>query len=31
MESIEKIESEYSEHDKAMIATVRENDKARGF
>ena len=31
MESIEKIESEFSEHDKAMVATVSGNDKARGF
>ena len=31
MESIEKAESEYSEHDKAMIASVRGNNKVRGF
>ena len=31
MKNKEKIESEYSEHDKAMIASVRGNDKARGF
>lgn len=31
MEKIEKAESEYSEHDKAMIASVRGNDKVCGF
>lgn len=31
LEKIEKIESEYSEHDKAMLASVSGNDKVRGF